>query len=268
MLGLNDGAPVARAALWAMPGEAVPSDVVLIDADWEEPGLEGAHELLGRTHDLAATLGATELEHHVDSPPGPPQYQEHDSDRARLLTGSGYELQRDGLRWLFTASAAVALPPESSLVFRGLAEVGEDAFIEAFAATYEGTLDSILARHIEQRGLLGAGRADFTYYQQMEYLPEWWELAYTEDGSLAGVVMGARTPSSAVIGYVGVVPAQRGRGFAAQLVQRGTAQLVAAGAAEIRGDCDRDNVAMIRAFRRAGYQETARRRSFRCRLVS
>jgi ribosomal protein S18 acetylase RimI-like enzyme len=266
LLGLAADVPVARAALWALPNEAVPSDVVLIEANWTEPGLAGGHALLNRTHELAARLGARELQHHVDSPPGRPQYQEHESDRIRLLTDAGYELQRDGLRWLYTTSAAVEPPPESSLVFRGLSEVGEAVFVEALALTYTGTRDSMLTRHIQRRGLLEAARSDFRDYQQMEYLPEWWELAYTEDGALAGVIMAGRIPSSAVIGHVGVVPEQRGRGFAVQLVRRGTQQLVAGGASEIRGDCDRDNVAMVKAFRRAGYEQTTRRRTYQCRL--
>jgi ribosomal protein S18 acetylase RimI-like enzyme len=96
----------------------------------------------------------------------------------------------------------------------------------------------------------------------MDYRPNWWELAYTQEGARAGVVMPARNPGSAVIAYVGVVPEQRGQGFAPQLVRRGTQQLVAAGDTEIRGDCDRDNVAMVKAFQRAGYNEIARRRSY------
>jgi RimJ/RimL family protein N-acetyltransferase len=38
--------------------------------------------------------------------------------------------------------------------------------------------------------------------------------------------------------------------------------LVAAGADEIRGDCDTDNVPMVKAFERAGYARIARRRSY------
>jgi ribosomal protein S18 acetylase RimI-like enzyme len=113
------------------------------------------------------------------------------------------------------------------------------------------------------RGLIGAARSDFGDYREIDYLPEWWELAYTEDGAPAGVIMAARNPSSAVIAYVGVVPEQRGRGLAAQLVRRGTEQLVAGGAVEIRGDCDRDNPAMVKAFQRAGFEQFARRRSYR-----
>jgi ribosomal protein S18 acetylase RimI-like enzyme len=75
-------------------------------------------------------------------------------------------------------------------------------------------------------------------------------------------MMAARNPSAAVIAYVGVVPEQRGRGLAQQLVRRGTELLVESGAAEIRGDCDRDNVGMVKAFERARYDQFARRRTY------
>jgi ribosomal protein S18 acetylase RimI-like enzyme len=263
VLGLDSEVPVARAALWALSDEARPSDVVLIDADWSEPDLARGQELLSRVHGLATELGAHELHHHVDVPPGAPQFQENDSERSRLLIEAGYELLRDGLRWQYTPSPDRDPPPEFDLAFRNLREVGEDAFVAALAATLEGTLDSWLTRNIEDHGLLEAARADFRDYQQMDHLPEWWELAYLPDGELAGVIMGARNPSAAVVAYVGVVPRQRGHGFAVQLVRRGTEQLLASGADEIRGDCDRDNTAMVKAFRRAGYEQIARRRTYR-----
>jgi ribosomal protein S18 acetylase RimI-like enzyme len=239
----------------------------LIDADWSDGQLAGGRELLTRVQELARSLGADQLQHHVDIPPSPPQFQEQGSARIRLLTESGYELLRDGVRWLYTTSTARDPSPASSLAFRALPEVGEDAFVEAFAATYKGTRDSWLTRNIQERGLLGAARADFLDYQQMDYLPEWWELAHTQDGALAGVIMSARNPSAAVVAYVGVVPQQRGRGLAAQLLRRGTDKLVDSGATEIRGDCDRDNVAMVKAFLRAGYEQTARRRSYQRTLA-
>jgi RimJ/RimL family protein N-acetyltransferase len=72
----------------------------------------------------------------------------------------------------------------------------------------------------------------------------------------------------AVIFYVGVVPDQRGRGLATQLVRRGTERLLEAGAGEIGGDCDVGNVGMVKAFERAGYRSVGRRRSYRCVLRS
>ena len=54
----------------------------------------------------------------------------------------------------------------------------------------------------------------------------------------------------------------RGRGVAMLLVRRGTERLVEDGATEIRGDCDRDNVGMVKGFERAGYEQFARRRTY------
>lgn len=267
VLGPEAGKPVARAALWALPDQAVPTDIVLIDADWSDEELSAGKALLTKVHELAGALGADALAHHVDSPPGAPQYQENEEARIRLLVECGYEPLREGLRWRYSGSS----PQESSsarlLVFRGLPEVGDDAFVEALASTYQGTLDSWITRSIEEHGTRGAAQADFLDYQAMEHLPEWWELAYTDDGALAGVIMAARNPTSAVIAYVGVVPEQRGRGLAQQLVRRGTEQLLASDADEIRGDCDLDNVGMVKAFERAGYVQFARRRSYQRAVV-
>ena len=262
LIGLEAGAPVARAALWALPDQAVPTDIVLIDADWSDEDLAAGQALMAQVHELARGLGARDLTHHVDSPPGAPQYQENEEARIRLLEKSGFKLLRDGLRWRYSGSSAQGTSPAPPLVFRALPDVGEDAFVDALASTYQGTRDSWITRSIEEHGTRGAARADFLDYQGMEHLPEWWELAFTDDGALAGVIMAARNPSSAVIAYVGVVPEQRGRGLARELTRRGTEQLLESGADEIRGDCDLDNVGMVKAFQRAGYKQFARRRSY------
>jgi ribosomal protein S18 acetylase RimI-like enzyme len=262
LVGLESRAPVTRAALWTFAGQAVPTDVVLIDTDWDDEELASGRALLARLHELARDLGAKSLSHHVDTPPVAPQYQEHGEARVRLLEESGYALLRDGLRWQYSPSTEQAVL-DHSLVFRSLPEVGEEAFVAAVASTYEGTRDSWISQSMEEHGALGAAREDFVDAQALEYEPEWWELAYTGDDALAGVIMAAKNPSTAVVWYVGVVPEQRGRGLATQLVRRGTERLVDSGIEEIRGDCDLDNVGMVKAFERAGYEQFARRRSYR-----
>ena len=262
VLALEEGVPVARAALWSLPEQEVPSDLVLIDADWSDDELSAGRGLLARVHELAGVLGADVLSHSVDSPPGAPQYQENEDARDRLLTESGYHLVRDGFRWQYFAPSSLDQSKDhDSLDYRPLTEVGDDAFVDAIASTYQGTRDSWLSQNIEEHGLQGAARTDFYDLQGMDYEPEWWELAYEGD-VLAGVIMAARNPSTAVIAYVGVVPERRGRGLAPQLLRRGTNQLLESGAHEIRGDCDLDNVAMVKAFERAGYEQFARRRTY------
>ena len=263
LVGLRANVPVARAALWAPPGGSVPTDIVMIDVDWGEEDLTTGRALLEGVHELASEFGAEVLFHSVDRPPGSPQYQENEEARVRLMSSAGYELLRDGLRWRYAGSSREEHAAAPSLVFRSLLEVGEEAFVKALAATYEGTRDAWITRTVEERGTLGAARADFFGYREMEHLPEWWELAYAEDGGLVGLVMPARNSSVAVIAYLGIVREQRGRGLSPHLVRRGTERLLASGADEIRGDCDRDNVAMAKAFERAGYEQFARRRTYR-----
>jgi RimJ/RimL family protein N-acetyltransferase len=263
VLALERGAPAARGAFWAFPGEAVPRDLVLIETDWSDESLSAGQALLIRLDELARALGAEELTHSVDSPPAAPQYQEHEDERIRLLERAGYELLRDGLRWRYSGPALEEAPQGHSLTFRTLSEAGQDAFIEAIAATYEGIRDSWITERIKELGTLRAARADFRDEQSLDYRPEWWELAYTSEGTLAGVIMAARNPTAAIISYVGIVPELRGRGLAPQLVRRGTGRLLDSGADEIRGDCDRDNIGMIKAFERAGYEEFARRRTYK-----
>jgi ribosomal protein S18 acetylase RimI-like enzyme len=260
VIGVEGEAPVARAALWSLPRAAVPSHIVLIETDWTDPKLAAGRALMRELHQRASALGADALEHTVDSPPVAPQYQEHTDARIRLLEACGYELLRDGLRWQLSAPASQEAGP---LHFRSLPDVGEEAFVDAIAATFEGTPDAELQRDVDELGRHGAARQYLLDHQSLDHRPEWWELGYTDRGALAGVIMGARNPTSAVIAYVGVVPEQRGRGYAAPLVRRGTERLVAAGAGKIRADCDRENIPMVKGFQRAGYEQFARRRSFR-----
>jgi GNAT superfamily N-acetyltransferase len=263
LVALGPERPLAHAALWAPAGHAVPTDVVVIETDWTDPELEAGRELLAELHDRARDLGADALEHMLDSPPVAPQYQEHEDARVRLLESSGYQLVRDGLRWQRSPSAPTAIAPDPRLEFRSLTDVGEPAFVAAIAATFEGTADSALGLEIDELGREGAAQKYFDDMQTMTYRPEWWELAFADDGEPAGVIMAAASSNLAVIGYVGVVPAHRGRGFAAPLVERGTTHVSSTGADRIIGDCDRGNPGMVRAFARAGYEQFARRRAFR-----
>jgi ribosomal protein S18 acetylase RimI-like enzyme len=267
LIALEAAKPIARAALWAPPGHEMPTDFVLIETDWSADDLGAAPALLAHLHERAAALGADALAHVVDSPPVAPQYQAHEDARIRLLEDAGYELLRDGLRWRRSPAEPEAAQEASPLTFRPLPDVGEAAFVEAIAATLVGTADSALLDDIRGQGESGAARQYYDDMQVLTYEPEWWELGFTADGALAGVTMAGRNPTSAVIAYIGVVPEQRGRGFAAQLVERGTMHLARSGADEIRGDCDRDNPAMVKAFERAGYEQFARRRAFRRSLA-
>jgi RimJ/RimL family protein N-acetyltransferase len=98
--------------------------------------------------------------------------------------------------------------------------------------------------------------------QTMEYDSAWWQLAYNQDGKLVGLVMPTKSLTAGTIGYIGVVPKQRGHGYSHDLLAHGTATLHAAGISVIRADADVGNEPMAKAFRGVGYRLLGTRRAY------
>ncbi|MCX5389807.1 GNAT family N-acetyltransferase [Streptomyces sp. NBC_00094] len=254
--------------LWTIPGHEVPLALVLFEAPADSP--ETGAALLDAAAVTAGRLGATELEHVVDSPAQAPQFQRNPEHRGELLRLSGYAVVRDGRRFSLRpsvetveAGGAGGLPADDPrLTFRSLAELGPEPFVATLAELLVDTADARLAADVKLHGARRAAELLFEETAELKHEPEWWELGYDADGTVAVISLPAENPSVPVIGFVGVTPAHRGKGYAASVVIRGTRVLVAAGATEIRGDCDAANVAMAKAFERAGYANFADRLEF------
>lgn len=264
---LEDGErAVGRVALWTLPKSEEPLDAVLLDVPWDGEYLGLGELLLVEVLGEAGALGAREIGHVIDGPPMWPQFQQHPEERAELLGLAGFALKRETLRFEWRGATV----PEASgrLEFRALEDVGEEVFVDAVARVAEGTLDRDMREEREKQGPRMAAREFFGEEQAMEYEPGWWELAYHKlDGDLVGLIMPARNPTSPVIDYIGVVPERRGEGYVDDLLARGAATLLEAGAQQIRADTDTANVPMAAAFRRAGYTEFARRREYEANLA-
>ncbi|MEU7699367.1 GNAT family N-acetyltransferase [Streptomyces sp. NPDC015492] len=258
----GDGRPTGSVVLWTLPGQEVPLALVLFEAPRDAP--ETAAALLDAAAAEAGKLGATELEHVVDSPAQAPQFQRNPEDRGELLRASGFTVVRDGRRFVHRSPGAPdALPADDPrLTFRSLAELGRGPFVEALAELLADTADARLAADVRRHGARRAAELLFEETAELKHEPGWWELGYAADGTVAVISLPAENPAVPVIGFVGVTPAHRGKGYATSVVVRGTRILAAAGATEIRGDCDAANVAMARAFARAGYVNFADRLEF------
>ncbi|MEU2077706.1 GNAT family N-acetyltransferase [Streptomyces sp. NPDC013489] len=271
----GDGRLTGSVVLWTVPGHEVPLSLVLFEAPEDAPEIAAA--LLDAAAVKARELGATELEHVVDSPAQAPQFQRNPEHRGELLRASGYAVLRDGRRFglrLPAATGADGAGPEPSgaphglpaddprLTFRSLAELGPEPFVAVLAELLADTADARLSADVRQHGARRAAELLFEETAELKHEPAWWELGYDADGSVAVISLPAENPSVPVIGFVGVAPAHRGKGYATSVVVRGTRVLAGAGATEIRGDCDAANVAMAKAFERAGYVNFADRLEF------
>ncbi|GAB3865573.1 mycothiol acetyltransferase [Dactylosporangium cerinum] len=253
----RDNELVGNVVLWTISGRSVPMDIVLL-----EPGDDQtAAALLAHAAELARSLGAQTQGHVLDTPSQAPQFQRDPQRREHLLTAHGFAVTRDGCRFLWTTGDP--LPAQDDrLHWRSLAELGEEPFVDLLADTFTDTKDAIFLAEIAEHGLRGAAERNLADMLELQHEPDWFEIGYDQQDRPVAVSLPARTPSSAVIGLVAVAMAGRGHGYATGVVARGTKVLVAAGATEIRGDCDAGNIGMFKAFQRAGYHNFANRKMF------
>lgn len=92
----------------------------------------------------------------------------------------------------------------------------------------------------------------------------WWLLARDDEGQAVGFVLTVLFKEErhfragrprATIFYMGVLPAFRGRGHALELVHAATRLAIGAQCWQMFCDTGTENLPMVHAFRRAGYQE-------------
>ncbi len=261
------GRPVGRFAFWTLPKIGTPLAIVLLDV---APGADDrsalAGGLLGRAIADALATNTPELGHVIDEPAQSPQWQTAPQERATWLEAAGFRVVRATSRWSFDGPSPDQGEPLGGaprLTFRPFEAVGEAAFLGVLERVSADTVDERVRADRERLGPAGEAHATLDDLRSMESMPGWWELAFDADGALIGLIMPARAPSMTTIGYIGVVPEQRGRHYVDDLLARGTANLRRdVPEMEIRADTDLSNTPMAAAFARAGYRNFGTRREF------
>ncbi|HEY3685893.1 MAG TPA: GNAT family N-acetyltransferase [Streptosporangiaceae bacterium] len=281
-MALRGGRPVARLAWWARDGAAEPFLMDTFDLDESAPDAVDVGERLVRTA-LAATVGDGVW---------PPQYLRfvpaawrddpvvRPAVEARMAalerTGARLFVERLRLEW----RAGTPVPaPSGRLRFRA---TDRDEMRRLMAGVLEGTLDAHsqadLAEAVAETAATeaaaggeagagvrepGAGERALVAMRQYDgefrsYASplEWHRVAELPGGEGVGFVVPARNSYNAIIAYIGVLPAHRGKGYIDDILAEGTRLLVAeADPPRIRASTDLGNVPMARAFARAGYDD-------------
>ena len=255
---------VGRFAFWSLPKLDVPISLVLIDIAVPDDGTAAratiADALLQRAKEDALAGSPDEFGYVLDEPEQTPQWQDHPNERAGWLARAGFEVVRSTSRWSFEGP-----PPKvgSRLTFRTYEEAGEAAFLAALEEVSSATLDARVEADRDRLGAAAEAQSTLEDVRALEVQPGWWQLAYDSSGALVGLVMPARAPNMTTIGYIGVVPSQRGRRYVDDLLARGTAILRHdVPDMVVRTDTDLANAPMAAAFERAGYEQFATRREF------
>lgn len=237
----RDGRVVARAAWWAGPDDDAP-----LALDWFDfTDFDAAVDLL-RTAPMRVDFT-------LRVPAGgwaDPVVARAGRIRADAVCAAGMTqlVERHHYRW--TPECRLPQRP-GRLEFRP--EPDDDVVLDVFRRIHVGTLDAHARRAIAADGLDAAAREDLDILRWMPSPRAWWRLAYTADGALVGLAAPCRNHSAAVIGYIGVVPEQRGHGYAYDLLVEATHLLVAERADRIIAATDVTNAPMAAHFAKAGY---------------
>ncbi|MFF0226820.1 GNAT family N-acetyltransferase [Streptomyces sp. NPDC004629] len=252
-VALRDGRVVARAAWWGGPDDARPRAVNWFDvAEGEE---EAGAELL-RT----APWQVDDLEFNL---PGGwrdvPALKAAAETRFAAVRAAGYRhlVERFIYRW----TPACGLPARPGrLVFRP--EPDDAVFFDALRRIHSGTLDAHALRAIAKGGAELAAQEEIDFFRWCPSPREWWQVAHTPQGEPVGIHIPAHNPVGPCIGFIGVLPEQRGHGYAHDLLAECTHFLVEQGATAIAAATDCDNAPMAAHFTRAGYPVIRERAHF------
>ncbi|MFB6641351.1 GNAT family N-acetyltransferase [Streptomyces chartreusis] len=251
-VALRDGEVVARGAWWGGPDDSEPININWFDvAEGEE---EAGAEL------LRSVPWRVELEINL---PGDwrdqPALKAAAEARFSAARAAGYELLVE--RFLYRWTPDLGLPARPGrLTFS--AEPDDEVFLDALRRIHSVTLDAHSLRAKEEGGIDKAAQEELDFFHWCPSPREWWQVAHTPEGDLAGIHIPAHNPSGPTVGFIGVVPEQRGHGYAYDLLAECTHFLVEQGAEFVTGATDLGNFPMAANFTKAGFPVVKERINF------
>ncbi|NUR26654.1 MAG: GNAT family N-acetyltransferase [Catenulispora sp.] len=288
------GRPVAAAVWWGSPNEtqAGALDGILVDASVSDANasdvtasdakadvdadattstsdderVELAAAVLTAGHEAFAAAGANKRppEYHVFVPGDWRDRPEVVADLAWRIEAAGRaglteRLER--LRYEWRPEAGIPEPSER-LTFH--AEPDDEVFVDLFARVLQDSLDHTSVTEASVIGAQAQARSDVEFYRDV-MLGErsWWRVAKDADGTTVGFGFPSRNPGAHVVGYLGVLPEHRGRGYVSDILGEILRILaLEVGVEMVRSDTDLANVPMATAMERAGFVNFARRLVF------
>ncbi|MEH0928618.1 GNAT family N-acetyltransferase [Micromonospora sp. CPCC 205558] len=136
------------------------------------------------------------------------------------------------------------------------AEASDEEFLAVFRRIAEGSLDAQTRANLAAKGMDATAREEMDFYLRAPGKREWWRIAYTREGEVAGMAIPSATQYNVNVGYLGVVPEFRGRGYVDEVLAEITRFHATNGESRITATTDMGNAPMAAAFGRAGYRNT------------
>ncbi|MFE9915752.1 GNAT family N-acetyltransferase [Micromonospora sp. NPDC005553] len=248
----HDGQVVGRALWWGPKGSLYPVALDCLDVD----------PAVGDRAAVAAELIRAALAGF----PEPVQYQIKVTGgwRDDPATSAAVEwrraaahaagLTREVERLQFEWAPADGVPPAAGRL--RFTEASDEEFLAVFRRIAEGSLDAQTRANLAAKGVDATAREEMDFYLRAPGKREWWRIAYTREGEVAGMAIPSATPYNVNVGYLGVVPEFRGRGYVDEVLAEITRLHATNGESRITATTDMGNAPMAAAFGRAGYRTT------------
>jgi RimJ/RimL family protein N-acetyltransferase len=240
------GEAVGRVAYWRLKARQEELRMIFFKLPWERDYLDVGLQLLLESWEK---LRATDARYVVRQLSSAWDYLD---EQREVFEHAGMSLLQEKHAYLWRPTEPVTVPER--LIYRTLAQVGESAYVQAIRQVTTGTLD----REIQAMGGAKAARQLFVILKEDTFFePEWLQLAYDSEGELIGLVAPVRmldNEEEGSIGYIGVVPEKRGRGYIHDLLAKGMAISQSVGVLMVYSEVDSENNPIRWAFERAGHE--------------
>lgn len=156
----------------------------------------------------------------------------------------------------FVANKVRYVESAKRLHYKTLQEVGEEAFVDAIEMVTEGTLDREDLSSIKSHGSKLAATLYFKLLKEIDFNETWWRIAYDEKGEFVGLVVSQKfSEDEGAINYIGVTPAQRGKGYVKDLLWEGSRIMIEDGIKNLIADIDVQNHPLEKALELLGYKD-------------
>jgi ribosomal protein S18 acetylase RimI-like enzyme len=252
----DEGRIVARAVWWGRPDSTSP---LVLDCLWTDPST-------GDRAGLAARLLAAahrRFQEHGDPPPEAFRMTLRNDWRTDPAIRGAVAWRRDAAatvgfthaveRLQFEWTPALGVPePDDRLVF--VAEPDDGKMLEIFRRIGDGSLDDETRKRRARMSPEETARREMDFYLGAPGERDWWRAVYQADCALVGLAIPSATSYNPNVGYLGVVPESRGRGYARIILDAITRSHAGRGAERITATTDLGNFPMAAAFRQSGYR--------------
>ncbi|MFJ4677700.1 GNAT family N-acetyltransferase [Kitasatospora sp. NPDC088783] len=275
-------APLAVAIWWGAPTDVHPSnlDALFARSDPARPSIDPrrrtprvpsppvdprsavAAALLTAAHQVFAADGLVPApDYHLFLPPDwrdHPEVAASVAWRRHAAEAAGLRLAAERLR--FERETDHPVPSLSGRLFF-TSEPDDEVFVDLFRRVLPNSLDAMCTREALLIGSEAHARNEVAFYRwEMYGKRSWWRIARTSTGQVAGFAIPSHNSVVPVVGYLGVLPEFRGRGFAAEIIAEITRILAAENQAEVvRAETSLSNHPVVAALELVGYRNRNRR---------